>query len=98
MESIGLDLHKHESQLCILTEAGEVVEQRIVTSRERFAAAVSCVSKCKTATLFADGGATASLPHGGGEPSGHWAGRRSAGTLLARPRASRQSLAVPGII
>jgi hypothetical protein len=29
MESIGLDLHKHESQLCILTEAGEVVEQSL---------------------------------------------------------------------
>src|SRR5881397_3914045 len=38
MDSIGLDLHKRESQLCILTVAGEVVEQRIVTSRERFAA------------------------------------------------------------
>jgi transposase len=38
MDSIGLDLHKRESQLCILTEAGEVAEQRIVTSRERFTA------------------------------------------------------------
>src|SRR5260370_5003845 len=38
MDSIGLDLHKRESQLCILTAAGEVLEQRIVTSRERFAA------------------------------------------------------------
>ncbi len=32
MDSIGLDLHKRESQLCILTAAGEVLEQRIVTS------------------------------------------------------------------
>ncbi len=38
MDSIGLDLHKRESQLCTLTAAGEVVEQRIVTSRERFTA------------------------------------------------------------
>lgn len=38
MDTIGLDLHKGESQLCILTEAGEVAERRIVTSRERFAA------------------------------------------------------------
>lgn len=38
METIGLDLHKRESQLCELTEAGEIVERRIVTSRERFAA------------------------------------------------------------
>jgi transposase len=38
MDTIGLDLHKRESQLCILTEAGEVAKRRIVTSRERFAA------------------------------------------------------------
>ena len=36
MDNIGLDLHKRESQLCILTPEGEVVEQRIRTSRERF--------------------------------------------------------------
>ena len=38
MDSIGLDLHKRESQLCTLTAAGELIEQRIVTSRERFTA------------------------------------------------------------
>jgi len=38
MDRIGLDLHTRESQLCILTAAGEVVEQRIVTSRERLSA------------------------------------------------------------
>lgn len=38
MDSIGLDLHKRESQLCILTEEGEIVERRIRTSRERFTA------------------------------------------------------------
>src|SRR5260370_27484054 len=38
MDTIGLDLHKRESQLCVLTEAGEIVERRIVTSRERFTA------------------------------------------------------------
>jgi len=36
MDTIGLDLHKRESQLCVLTEAGEVIERRIQTSRERF--------------------------------------------------------------
>jgi transposase len=36
MDNIGLDLHKRESQLCILSEEGEVVERRIRTSRERF--------------------------------------------------------------
>lgn len=38
MDSIGLDLHKRESQLCTITEEGELLEQRIVTSRERFTA------------------------------------------------------------
>jgi len=38
MDIIGLDLHKRESQLCILTEDGEIIERRIVTSRERFTA------------------------------------------------------------
>jgi transposase len=37
MENIGIDVHKKESQLCIITEAGEVIEQRIRTERGRFA-------------------------------------------------------------
>jgi transposase len=36
MDTIGLDLHKRESQLCILTDAGTVMEHRIATTRERF--------------------------------------------------------------
>jgi transposase len=35
---IGIDLHKRESQLCTLAPDGGTTEQRIVTSRERFAA------------------------------------------------------------
>ena len=38
MEHIGIDVHKKESQLCILTEEGEVIERRIRTERTRFAA------------------------------------------------------------
>ena len=38
MDTIGLDLHKRESQLCVLTDAGEILERRIATSRERFTA------------------------------------------------------------
>ena len=38
MDTIGLDLHQRESQLCILAEDGVVEERRIVTSRERFTA------------------------------------------------------------
>jgi len=36
MDTIGLDLHKRESQLCVLTPDGTATERRIVTSRERF--------------------------------------------------------------
>jgi transposase len=38
MDTIGVDLHKRESQLCILAEDGTVAERRIVTSCERFTA------------------------------------------------------------
>lgn len=38
MDTIGLDLHKRESQLCILADDGTITERRIVTSRERFTA------------------------------------------------------------
>jgi transposase len=38
MDTIGLDLHKRESQLCIGQDDGQIIETRIVTSRERFAA------------------------------------------------------------
>lgn len=40
VDSIGIDLHKRESQLCLITTDGELIERRITTSRERFAAAL----------------------------------------------------------
>lgn len=40
MDMIGMDLHKRESQLCILGEDGTVTERRILTSRERLTAAL----------------------------------------------------------
>ncbi len=36
MEHIGIDVHKGESQICILTEEGELIEKRIRTDRDRF--------------------------------------------------------------
>jgi hypothetical protein len=39
MDTIGLDLHKRETQLCILTDDGELVDRRIVTTRERLVVA-----------------------------------------------------------
>ena len=38
MDHIGIDVHKRESQIYILAENGEVIERRIRTERERFAA------------------------------------------------------------
>lgn len=38
MDTIGLDLHKRESQLCIRAEDGTIHEHRITTSPARFAA------------------------------------------------------------
>ncbi len=38
MEHIGIDVHKNESQICLLTEEGEILEPRIQTRRDRFAA------------------------------------------------------------
>src|SRR3989442_6220593 len=38
MDTIGLDLHQRESQLCMCDEDGTITERRIVTSRERFTA------------------------------------------------------------
>jgi transposase len=38
MDHIGIDVHKRESQICLLAEGGELMEQRIRTEPERFAA------------------------------------------------------------
>ena len=35
MEYIGIDLHKNQSQICILSEEGEITQQRIRTERKR---------------------------------------------------------------
>jgi len=42
MESIGIDVHKGESQICITTPTGEVHERRVATRRERFADVWRC--------------------------------------------------------
>jgi transposase len=38
MDHIGIDVYKRESQIFILAEGGEIIEQRIRTEPERFAA------------------------------------------------------------
>ena len=47
MDTIGLDLHKRESQLCIISEDGSICERRIVTSRERFTAVLGNVTPAR---------------------------------------------------
>ena len=47
MENIGIDVHKKESQLCIITEAGEVLELRIRTERGRFKEVLGARGKAK---------------------------------------------------
>lgn len=47
MDTIGLDLHKRESQLCIIGSQGEVTEKRIATSRERFTAVLGKRARCR---------------------------------------------------
>jgi hypothetical protein len=38
MDHVGIDVHKRESQVCILTPEVELQEVRIATTRERFRA------------------------------------------------------------
>jgi hypothetical protein len=38
MDHTGIDVHKRGSQICILAEGGELIERRIRTEPERFAA------------------------------------------------------------
>ena len=38
MDHIGIDVQKRESQICLLAEGGELMERRIRTEPERFAA------------------------------------------------------------
>ena len=47
MEHIGIDVHKEESQLCVVTEEGTVLEQRIRTRRERFAAILGARARAR---------------------------------------------------
>ena len=40
MEHIGIDVHKREREICILTSEGEILEWRIESTRDRFTAAL----------------------------------------------------------
>ena len=47
MEHIGIDVHKNQSQVCILTTDSELVEKRIRTDRDRFAAVLGSRPRAK---------------------------------------------------
>jgi transposase len=47
MDTIGLALHKRESQLCIGADDGRIEERRIVTSRERFTAVLGARARSR---------------------------------------------------
>ena len=59
MDHIGIDVHKKESQICILAEGGELIEQRIRTEPERFAAVLGALGpgrgSCSRARLQSAG-------------------------------------------
>jgi transposase len=38
MDHVGIDVHKRESQICLVAEGGELIERRILTEPARFAA------------------------------------------------------------
>ena len=42
VENIGIDVHKNQSQVCILTDNAELIEKRIRTDRARFGCGVGC--------------------------------------------------------
>lgn len=47
MEHIGIDVHKESSQLCILTTEGPVLEHRIRTRQDRFAAVLGTRARAR---------------------------------------------------
>ena len=47
MEHLGIDVHKNESQICRLTEDGEIIEKRIATRRDRFASVLGTLPRAR---------------------------------------------------
>jgi hypothetical protein len=47
MDHIGIDVHKKESQMCMLAEGGERIEQRIRTEPKRFVAVLGERSRAR---------------------------------------------------
>ncbi|MGH7471501.1 MAG: hypothetical protein ACRENP_26415 [Longimicrobiales bacterium] len=48
MTTIGLDLNKRESQLCIGFDDGRIEERRVSTTRERFTALLGGLARARS--------------------------------------------------
>ena len=53
MDHIGIDVHKRDSPICILTEGGELIERRIRTEPERFTAVLGGRPRARIVTRAA---------------------------------------------
>jgi hypothetical protein len=51
MEHIGIDVHKNQSQICVLTKDGELIEKRIVTELGREARGAARRARARTSPL-----------------------------------------------
>jgi len=47
VEYLGIDVHKSESQICRLTELGEIIEQRVATRADRFAVVLGALPRAR---------------------------------------------------
>ena len=47
MDNIGLDLHRRESLLCVLTDGGEILERRIATRPGTFTALLGARARAR---------------------------------------------------
>ena len=72
MDHIGIDVHKRESQIYILAEGGEVVEQRIRTEGERFAAVLGARPRARLLIEASTDSECGPLSRGA-RPRGAWA-------------------------
>ena len=47
MEHVGIDVHKNQSQICIITSDGEMIEKRIATEQSRFASVLASHARAR---------------------------------------------------
>jgi hypothetical protein len=75
MDHVGIDVHQRDSQIYILAEGGEIIEHRIRTEPERFAAVLGSRPRARILIEASTGS--------------EWVARRLAGMLYALLRDGR---------